>query len=223
MRKNKFIDKLKNSLLSVRQNEKVEFNIQTLFEGHFKVKYRGISAVRCPFDYVMYQMIISEVMPDLIIEIGTHLGGSALYMADLMTNLGIKGEIHTIDVKSIADERIKFDSRIKLFTNGWEDYDINLSKGFNKVLVIEDAAHTYKCTKGAIEKFSGLVSVGSYLIVEDGIVDKLGMSTEFNGGPLKAIREFLPLHPEFVIDREWCDLFGKNATFNVNGYLKKIK
>jgi hypothetical protein len=31
----------------------------------------------------------------------------------------------------------------------------------------------------------------------------------------------LPLHPEFFVDRKWCDMFGKNATFNVNGYLKK--
>lgn len=28
---------------------------------------------------------------------------------------------------------------------------------------------------------------------------------------------------DFIIDRELCDLFGKNATFNVNGFLKKIK
>jgi cephalosporin hydroxylase len=68
-----------------------------------------------------------------------------------------------------------------------------------------------------------VVSKNSYLIVEDGIVDKLGVSKIFNGGPCKAIREFLPQHPEFVVERKWCDFFGKNATNNVNGFLKKIK
>ena len=45
----------------------------------------------------------------------------------------------------------------------------------------------------------------------------------FKGGPCKAIREFLPKHPEFIVERKWCDFFGKNATNNVNGFLKKIK
>lgn len=26
----------------------------------------------------------------------------------------------------------------------------------------------------------------------------------------------------FVIERRWCDLFGKNVTFNPDGYLKKL-
>jgi cephalosporin hydroxylase len=215
--------KLKYIVSPISKSEKVKFNLNSIFEGHFKVKYKGISCIRCPFDYVIYQMIISEVLPDLIIEIGTHNGGSALYMADLMTSCGIKGEVHTIDIKAIADSKILNDERIKVFTNGWENYDINLGNGFNKILVIEDAAHTYECTKGVIQKFASLVSLGSYLIVEDGIVDKLGFRPEFKGGPLKAIKEFLPSHPEFFVDRKWCDLFGNNATFNVNGYLKRIQ
>jgi hypothetical protein len=28
-----------------------------------------------------------------------------------------------------------------------ENYDFSLAKGFKKVLVIEDAAHTYECSK----------------------------------------------------------------------------
>jgi cephalosporin hydroxylase len=218
----KIVRRIESYLKPVRNDEKVKVNIHTIFNGHFKVTYKGINAIRCPFDYVIYQMIISEVKPDLIIEIGTHAGGSAMYMSDLMTNLGINGEIHTIDINGSASENIKLDTKIKLFSNGWEAYDLDLVKKFKKILVIEDAAHTYECTKGAIEKFASVVSVGSYLIVEDGIVDNLNMSRDFSGGPLKAIREFLPQHPEYIVDRKWCDLFGTNATFNVNGYLKKI-
>jgi cephalosporin hydroxylase len=49
----------------------------------------------------------------------------------------------------------------------------------------------------------------------------LGLEKEYEGGPLKAIREFTSVNKNFEIDRKWCDLFGVNATFNVNGYLKK--
>src|SRR5690606_19641144 len=128
----------------------------------------------------------------------------------------------SIDINNEAFENVKDYNRIHLFTAGWENYDLELTKKFERILVIEDASHTYECSKGAIEKFASVVTKGSYLIVEDGIVEDLGMSKEFNGGPLKALREFLPNHPEFMVDRKWCDLFGKNGTFNVNGYLRKI-
>ena len=41
--------------------------------GHFGYTYRGVNCVKCPFDYALYQMLITEVKPDLIIEIGTHV------------------------------------------------------------------------------------------------------------------------------------------------------
>jgi cephalosporin hydroxylase len=214
--------KIKSTLNGIPKNEQVFFDAKTLYYGHQKITYRGIQSIRCPFDYVIFQMIISEVKPDLIIEVGTNNGGSALYLADLQAIYNIDGEIHSIDINENARENVASNHRIKLFTEGWEKYDMELAKKFKTVLVIEDAAHTYSCSIGAMKKFAPLVTKGSYLIVEDGIVDELGMSKNLEGGPLKAIREFLPSHPEFVVDRRWCDLFGKNATFNVNGYLKRI-
>ncbi len=219
----RIVRKIKYIISFTPASEQVGFDCSTFYAGHQKVTYKGIKTIKCPFDYVMYQMIVSEVRPDLIIEIGTNQGGSALYMADLMMLNGIEGEIHSIDINSNALENVKSNPRIKLYTHGWENYDLNLTKNFKTILVIEDAAHTYSSTLGAIEKFAPIVSVGSYLIIEDGIVNELGMAKRFDGGPLKALREFLPKHSEFIVDRKWCNMFGKNATFNVNGYLKKIK
>jgi hypothetical protein len=39
---------------------------------------------------------------------------------------------------------------------------------------------------------------------------------------LRAIKEFLIEHKDFIIDTSWTDFFGHNATFNIKGYLKKI-
>lgn len=210
------------SLKITPEDEKVMFDYKTIDKGHHKVTYRGVKAQRSPFDYVIYQMIISEVQPDLIIEIGTNFGGGALYMADILNNLG-KGVVHSIDITDKCPEIVKTHPRIKLFHEGFEKYDMGLAKPYEKILVIEDASHMYEDTLSAINKFCSLVSKDSYLIVEDGIVDKLGASKEYHGGPCKAIREFLPQHPEFEVDRSWCDFFGKNATNNVNGFLKKVR
>lgn len=203
-------------------NESVNISVKSIDTGHHQVTYRGVKAIRCPFDYVIYQMIISEVQPDLVIEIGTRKGGGAYYIADLLDNIG-KGIVHAIDIVDEVEAVVKEHKRIEFFTNGWSGYDINLVKQFDKILVIEDASHLYEDTIGAMKKFNEVVSIGSYFIVEDGIVNELGLEKKYNGGPLKAIREFLPNHPEYIIDRKWCDMFGENATFNVNGYLKKIK
>lgn len=217
------LNTIRKTFRFIPKEEKVELSLEGLNKGHHKVTYKGIKAIRCPFDYVIYQMIIGEVKPDLIIEIGSHEGGGAIYLSDLLKAYNIDGEIHTIDIHDNAKKNLVNYPNIKFFGNGAENYDIALAKKFKTILVIEDAAHTYECSKEAINKFASLVTVGSYLIVEDGIVNELGIEKEYGGGPLKAIREFLPSHPEFMVDRKWCDMFGKNATFNVNGYLKRIK
>src|SRR3989338_1442430 len=88
---------LKKQLRFVPKDEQIYFDTNTVYGGHFKVTYRGIRAIRCPFDYVIYQMIIWEIKPDLIIEIGTSNGGGALYMADILDKIG-NGIVHTINI-----------------------------------------------------------------------------------------------------------------------------
>jgi len=203
-------------------NERVHFDAKSVSDGHFNVTYRGISMIRCPFDYVLYQMMLFEVKPDLVIEIGTNNGGTTLYLADIMDMIG-HGSIHSIDIENKTSPIIENNPRIKLFRNGWEKYDVKEAQNFKKILIIEDASHTYEDSRDALRKFSQLVSIGSYYVVEDGIVNELGRELSFRGGPLKAIREFLAKNNNFIVDRRYCDMFGKNATFNVNGYLKRLK
>jgi cephalosporin hydroxylase len=208
-------------IINKRKDETVKITVESIDKGHHRVTYRGIKAIRCPFDYLMYQMIICEVNPDLVIEIGTRKGGGAYYIADLLECLG-KGIVHTIDIVDEVEPVVKKHKRIKFFTEGWKHYDLDLTKGFEKILVIEDASHMYSDTIGVLNKFHKIVSIDSYFIIEDGIINELGLEKKYDGGPLRALREFLPNHPEYIVDRNWCNMFGKNATFNVNGYLKKI-
>lgn len=199
-----------------------KFSLQDIYTGHHQVTYRGVPAIKCPFDYVLYQMIVTKIKPDIVVEIGTNKGGSTLYLADLL-NLNNKGIIHSIDLPgNHEDPALQHHPRIQLFRNGYQSYDASVLTQFNTVMVIEDGSHTYEDALAALKKFSPYVTPGSYYIVEDGIVTDLGMEKEFNGGPQKAIREFLEQNRQFRTDRSYCDFFGKNATFNTDGYLKKI-
>jgi len=198
------------------------FNIKSIYSGHYNVTYRGIPMQKNPFDYLLYQMLINDVKPDLIIEIGSYNGASALYYSDLLDLIG-NGIIHSIDIEDHVHQLAKQKSNIKFFTTGYQNYDLNCAKEFNKILVIADGSHKYDDVLGALNKFAPIVSLNSYFVIEDGIINALKMQKNFNGGPLKAINKFLIESNNFIIDRKYCDFFGKNATFNVDGFLKRIK
>ncbi|RZK40096.1 MAG: cephalosporin hydroxylase [Pedobacter sp.] len=213
-----------NSFFKSKNNytDTVKFDVKSIEQGHHRLKYKNVPMIKCPFDYIIYQMLIFDIKPDLIIEIGTNQGGSALYLADLL-DLNKKGEVHTIDIVDIRHDDVKSHPRIKFFPTGYENYNLDLTHGFEKILVIDDGSHTYEDVKATLEKFKNIVSKESYFIVEDGILDKLGWKKKYNGGPNKAIKEFIETSESYIIDRYWCDLFGINATFNTNGFLKKAK
>jgi len=199
----------------------IHFNMQNVFEGTVKFTYRNVPCLKSPMDYALYQKLLFETEPDLIIEIGTNCGGSALYMADLM-DTNKKGIIHTIDINYRAYEIVKHHPRIKFFNEGWKNYSLENAVGFKKIIVIDDGSHLYEDVQGVLNKFKNLISKDSYFIIEDGIIDELGWKEQYGGAPLKAIEEFLKGNENFLVDRTLCDFFGKNNTFNVNGYLKKI-
>ncbi len=206
----------------VSEGKKVSFDVTTIYNGHHKTTYKGIAALKCPFDYVMYQMLLWQLKPDLIIEVGTNKGGGALYLADLLDMVGF-GVVHTIDrVNQVTTDLLDRHPRIKRFIHGWENYDLREIAEAKKILLIEDSAHTYENTLGVLKKFAPVITENSYMIIEDGIIDELGMAAEYQGGPLGAIQDFLKGNEQFIVDRRWCDFYGVNATFNVNGYLRKI-
>jgi cephalosporin hydroxylase len=217
------IDNIRNIYTKKKRERRIGgFSIIDIYNGHFSVTYRGIPTLKCPFDYVLYQMILTEVRPDLLLEIGTSSGGTALYLADLMDIIG-HGVVHTIDNDSRASLLVSSHPRIKLFKHGWEGYHLDNAKGFQNILVIDDASHMREDVIKTMKKFSPLVSLGSYFIIEDGIVSRIERDVTLDGGPLQAIHEFLKTNRDFQIDKTYCNFFGANATFNPDGYLKRIR
>jgi len=215
-------------------------SLRNIQRGLADIKWRGVHMMKYPMDLILYQMIINNVQPDLIIEIGTLHGGSALFYADLMDLHGIDGEVHTIDVVTpleeatgrrpgvIVNDKVLKHPKIKVFTDGYEKYDMELVKPFRKILVIDDGSHIYDDVKAALAKFSPVVTPGSYYIIEDGnardVCDNATLA-ELGGGPYNAIGEFLNSEEGryYTIDLQMCDFFGINSTYNTYGYLFKTQ
>lgn len=186
--------------------------------------WMGVKALKNPFDSWIYQEIIYKVRPDVLIEIGSAEGGSTLYFAHLMDIIG-HGEIISIDI-----ERSKYNvehDRITAITGKSSSEEVvkrvtELCKD-KKVLVMHDGDHRKEAVLEDLGNYAKLVSVGSYLIVEDGISDLYkpgdGMGQWFEG-PLKAVDEFLATNDGFVVDTD-CERYI--LTYNPRGFLKRIK
>jgi len=195
---------------------KLWYNLQ------FTVNWQGVDIQKNPMDLIMYQEILYECRPDLIIECGTWHGGSALYLAQLC-DLQQHGMILTIDLNrwigfpqhsriiymtgsTVEDKILK---QVKAFTGG-----------FQKVMVILDSDHTKSHVLKELEAYSGFVTPRQYLIVEDTNIHNHPVRDDLPAGPYEAVQSWIPKHEEFIIDKA-CERFL--YTHNPSGYLRRVK
>jgi len=177
-------------------------------------------------DMALYTRLVWEVKPKTIIEIGSCAGGSAVWMGDMLKNYGIDGRVISIDQAvpspSYRPENVSFlegDSS-ELGRTLTNDLIGSLARPW---LVIEDAGHHYGPTLDTLKFFAPLMESGEYIIIEDGNMTEMGTDVRYNGGPARAIKEFLEVQSDnFAIDARYCDQYGRNVTGNPNGYLRKI-
>jgi len=180
----------------------------------------GVPTQKCPFDLWVYQEILYEQRPDLIVETGTAHGGSALYLACVCDQLG-RGAIVTVDVYPI--EGRPGHPRISYVTGSSTAPEVvaeieRLAEGRERVLVILDSDHARDHVLEELRIYSHLVSAGGYLVVEDTNVYGHPVFPEHGPGPMEALELFLAETDEFEIDAAREKFF---LTFNPRGFLRK--
>lgn len=185
--------------------------------------WMGVRCLKNPLDTWIYQELIYTINPDIIIEIGSYEGGTTLFFANILDIIG-KGRVISIDIDR-SNFKAKHDRIIVV------DGDSASQEVFSKVtelckdkkiLIIHDGAHDKEHVLKDLTLYSTLVSVGSYLIVEDTIIDLFeygdGLGTPYEG-PLSAITEFVKTNNNYVIDDD-CERYL--LTYNQRGFLKRI-
>jgi cephalosporin hydroxylase len=196
--------------------------LEAYHQGTLNYHYRGIPCLKSPLDLAIYQTLMWDAKPRTIFEIGSKAGGSALFFRDVMRSFGLDGSVVSIDLNppQLASEEV-------LFCQG-DVHDLAVPFQKNDLhsrprpwLVIEDSAHTFAACRAALQFFAKNLQTGEYLVIEDGVLDDLGWSERYDGGPNRAIAQFLKDQPGVFEITGYCDMFGRNATFNPNGYLRK--
>lgn len=182
----------------------------------------GTPVQKTPLDLWVYQEIIQELRPGLIIETGTFKGGSALFMASVCDLIG-HGQVATVDIEELPGRPRH--SRIQYLLGSSTSPDIvaqfrALAAGKTTVMVDLDSAHSMEHVLNELRLYSGLVTKGSYLIVEDTHFNGHPILPHFGPGPREAVEAFLKENRDFVVDHSREKFL---LTFNRGGYLRRIR
>jgi len=167
------------------------------------------------------QETIAEIKPALLIECGTNRGGSALFFANLFDLLG-NGRVVSVDIEKLHDlthPRATFLIGSSVSDDVVARMRQQAASAGGPVLVILDSDHSAAHVLKEMELYGPLVTPGSFMLVQDGVIDVLPDFRASAPGPLVAIREFMKHHPEFEIDHERCERFC--ITHHPEGWLRR--
>ena len=197
----------------------------------YNFSWLGRPVIQYPQDMVAMQEIIWKVKPDLIIETGIAHGGSLILSASMLALLDLAdAETHQdesylkkskrkvlgidIDIREHNKKEIEshpLASRIAMLQGSSIDPSViesvkNFSKSYQKILVCLDSNHTNEHVYEELKAYASLVSIGSYCVVFDTIVEYLPENYYDQrpwgpgNSPKTAIDKFLKENHTFQVD-----------------------
>lgn len=217
----------------------------------YNFRWLGRPIIQYPQDIQAMQEIIWSTRPDVIIETGIAHGGSLIMNASMLALLdycdaqtnktpllpGVSSRrVIGVDIDIRAHNREAIEQHplshmITMIQGSSISSEIvdqvrSLASGAQRVLVSLDSNHTADHVLAELDAYAPLVSVGSYCVVFDTVVEDMpvelcrGRPWHPGNSPKTAVHEWIRLHPEFSIDRE---LEAKlQITVARDGYLKRI-
>jgi cephalosporin hydroxylase len=237
-----FKEERKNRIETNKNNPALQdasclFNLESnKAQYSYNFSWMGRPIIQYPQDMIAMQEIIWEVKPDLIIETGIAHGGSLVYYASLLELIG-NGEILGIDIDIREHNRKAIEAhpmfkRIKMIEGSAISEEVieqvkERAKGKQRILVSLDSNHTHEHVLQELKLYSQFVSLQSYLVVFDTIVEDLpnhylpGRPWGKGNNPKTAVYEFLKENNDFSID----STIDNKLLISVapQGYLRRIK
>ena len=203
--------------------------------------WMGRPIIQLPEDMIRLQEVLYRLKPDVIIETGVAHGGSLIFYAGLCKAME-HGRIIGIDIE------IRPHNRKAIESHELADY-ITLIEGSSTApetvrqvkslvapgetaIVILDSNHSKQHVLDELEAYSGLVSIGSYIVACDGIMQLVagGPRTEPDwswNNPTQAAADFAARREDFVIEQPAFPFNEGNVTEMVSywpgAWLKRIR
>ena len=228
----------RNGVNEALQEAARDFNVESnRAQYSYNFSWMGRPIIQYPQDMIAMQEIIWSVKPDLIIETGIAHGGSLIYYASLLELIG-KGEVLGIDIDIRQHNRKEIEKhpmhkRITMIQGSSTSHETlrqvrKHAKEKEAVVVCLDSNHTHEHVLNELNLYSPFVSVNSYIIAFDTIVEDLpeGYFSQkrpwgISNNPKTAVDEFLKMNNNFMADHS----IDNKLLISVapGGYLKRVK
>ena len=219
----------------------------------YNFSWLGRPIIQYPQDMIAMQEIIWNVKPDLIVETGIAHGGSLIFSASMIALLEStgaipKGKVLGVDIDIRKHNRVEIEKhplsdKIDMIQGSSIDPKIikqvyEVAKDYNSIMVCLDSNHTHEHVLAELEAYAPLVSIGSYCVVFDTVIedtpDDVSKDRPWGKGnnPKTAVWEYLKRmekegrrssdggQSKFVIDKSVEDKLL--ITVAPDGYLKRI-
>jgi cephalosporin hydroxylase len=182
----------------------------------------GRRVYKAPTDLVVYQELVHRLRPDWIIETGTGGGGRALFLGSIC-DLVDHGQVLSLDQHHPSElprhHRITYIEGVAHGANTVRRVNEIVGKNPNVLLVLGSCGSVLR-TVDEFHAYHELVPVGSYVIVEETIVNGHPVWPGFGPGPFEATKRILASHGNFAADPKMEKYV---LTFNPGGFLKRLR
>jgi cephalosporin hydroxylase len=185
-----------------------------------RTRWLGESLPSSPADLVAYQDVVAQTRPDWVVVIGPRSGNRAFFFATICDLLG-HGRVVAVDaepsIAAVDHPRIEVVEGDPTSADTVGRVDEIVAGG--TALVVLATSATAVRTRELFVAYEHLVPAGSYVIVENTVVNGHPVWPGFGPGPLEGTHGILAMNPDFVADP---DLERYAPTFNPGGFLKRI-
>jgi cephalosporin hydroxylase len=178
----------------------------------YRFTWLGRPIIQLPEDMIRLQEVVVALEPDVIIETGVAHGGSLIFFASLCELLGkgrvigVERELRAHNEAAIAEHplgrRVTVVQGDSADRRTFERVRDQVGPD-DRVFVFLDSNHSKGHVLRELELYAPLVSIGSYIVVADGIVQDLADVPRSGphwswDNPLSAIDAFLAERDDFV-------------------------
>ncbi|MGX1125817.1 cephalosporin hydroxylase family protein [Pseudomonas sp. HLS-6 TE3448] len=211
------------------------FNESARHKYSYHFSWMGRPIIQLPQDMMAMQELIWNIKPDLVIECGIAHGGSIIYYASLLELQG-HGEVLGIDRDIRPHNRLAIEShpmfkRIRMIEGSSVDLAVveqvrALAAG-KKVILVLDSNHTHEHVLEELRLYAPLVSLGSYCVVMDTVVEDMPADAfpdrPWGPGdnPKTAVWAYLEENGDFEIDQQMNDKLLISVA--PDGYLRRVR
>jgi cephalosporin hydroxylase len=211
------------------------FNESARHKYSYHFSWMGRPIIQLPQDMMAMQELIWNIKPDLVIECGIAHGGSIIYYASLLELQG-HGEVLGIDRDIRPHNRQAIEShpmfkRIRMIEGSSVDLAVveqvrALAVG-KKVILVLDSNHTHEHVLEELRLYAPLVSLGSYCVVMDTVVEDMPADAfpdrPWGPGdnPKTAVWAYLEENGDFEIDQQMNDKLLISVA--PDGYLRRVR